>query len=176
MKQEHLIFIILLIAAAVVLGTTFGIVNGYMTVVVQQKLNTESKTTDKQGVSAASAQEKEKEKAASEKTSAPAEKEQTTDTGTVSTPETVDPNHPSTTIDYNNAPVGESPANRTLTAAETEQVAGMFIELGYPKGDLTENIKSFQKKNGITVTGKLDEITLGNLIQQVTVKRAKKIS
>lgn len=151
MKQGNVLFIIIVVAAAMVLGTTFGIVNSYKHIanaqkaLVKQSGNETSQTKDKTETS--------------EPTSTPADKESSLSSSEETKVSSVD-----------------GSGNFTvLSPTETSDIQHMLASLGHSDPQLKASVKSFQNANKIEVTGVLDNTTLETVIQQFTLQKAQAI-
>lgn len=145
MKQENVIFLILVLAAAVVLGTTFGIINGYLTLAVHQKSlpaipsddSTFNDYTDPSNENKQSAHpQKEECQIASSKA-----------------------------LHNGNQDI-------FLTPLEIREIQGMLAQMGYSHSNWSQSIRLFQEQNNINATGILDNSTLDSIINQITLKKA----
>lgn len=148
MRQDHLIFLALVIAAAVVLGTTFGIVNAYKDIKTLPEVRTlpahKSPAQDK---------------SSDQKTQTQASPRETTSLAILVTGDDMD-----------------SSSSMILTMTETAELREMLNELGYDATNITGAIQTFQKNNGIQKSGQLDQVTIDKMIKQVTLKKVKTLA
>lgn len=148
MRQDHLIFLALVIAAAVVLGTTFGIVNAYKDIKTLPEVRTlpahKSPAQDK---------------SSDQKTQTQASPRETTSLAILVTGDEMD-----------------SSSSMILTMTETAELREMLNELGYDATNITGAIQTFQKNNGIQKSGQLDQVTIDKMIKQVTLKKVKTLA
>ncbi|MGE5397003.1 MAG: hypothetical protein ACM3MK_05640 [Chitinophagales bacterium] len=157
MKQDQYVFFLLVLAAAIVLGTTFGVVNSYLTIHSNPNLNHVLKQ------------------------STPT-KSSTMETSSKTSSESV----PEIKIDLQNEPqiesetstyeTGDNEQSYVLTANEADEVRFMLSELGYSKSDLNDNISSFRKDHKMSESKSLDQNTLDLIIQHVTFKKAQALA
>lgn len=148
MKQENAIFLILVLAAAVVLGTTFGIINGYLTLAVHQKSlptvpSEDSIFTDYANPSSENKQSAEPKKEAQESQMASIE-----------------------VLHKENQHI-------ILTPLEVREIQGMLAQMGCSHSNWSQSIRLFQQQNDIKATGILDYTTLDSIINQITLKRTQ---
>ncbi|MGE5415825.1 MAG: hypothetical protein ACM3UZ_03535 [Acidobacteriota bacterium] len=149
MKQENIIFIALIVAAAVVLGTTIGVANSYSTI---KELKIEHKTPVKtQDKDSSDTENEKKADEAAKKTEAEAAKtiaDTSSETGTAN----------------------------TLTSAEAREINRMLAQLGYEQKDITNSVRSYQTGNNIKATGQIDGSTLESIVREVTLKKAQALT
>lgn len=148
MKRENFIFIALILAAAVVLGTTFGIVQSFLVV---RELKTEQKAPAK-------TQDKE-----------------SSDTDQKQTDEADKKTEDKAAVTVEDTSSGTGTAN-TLTSAEVGEINRMLAQLGYGQKDIADSIKSFQTGNNMQVTGKIDETTLESIVRETTLRKARALA
>lgn len=148
MRQDHLIFLALVIAAAVVLGTTFGIVNAYKDIKTLPEVRTlpahKSPAQDK---------------SSDQKTQTQASPRETSSLAILVTGDDMD-----------------SSSSMILTMTETAELREMLNELGYDATNITGAIQTFQENNGIQKSGQLDQVTIDKMIKQVTLKKVKTLA
>lgn len=148
MRQDHLIFLALVIAAAVVLGTTFGIVNAYKDIKTLPEVRTlpahKSPAQDK---------------SSDQKTQTQASPRETSSLAILVTGDEMD-----------------SSSSMILTMTETAELREMLNELGYDATNITGAIQTFQENNGIQKSGQLDQVTIDKMIKQVTLKKVKTLA
>ncbi|MGE5421819.1 MAG: peptidoglycan-binding domain-containing protein [Ignavibacteriales bacterium] len=151
MKQGNVLFIIIVVAAAMVLGTTFGIVNSYKHIANAQKAlvkQSGSKTDQTKDTTEIS-----------EPTSTPTDKESSISSSEETKVSSVD--------DSGNFTV--------LSPTETRDIQHMLASLGHSDPQLKASVSSFQSANKIKATGVLDNTTLETVIQQFTLQKAQAI-
>lgn len=151
MKQGNVLFIIIVVAAAMVLGTTFGIVNSYKHIANAQKAlvkQSGSKTDQTKDTTETS-----------EPTSTPTDKESSISLSEETKVSSVD--------DSGNFTV--------LSPTETRDIQRMLASLGHSDPQLKASVSSFQSANKIKATGVLDNTTLETVIQQFTLQKAQAI-
>jgi hypothetical protein len=135
----------LLLAAAMVLGTTFGILNSYLDACAWQKEHVQKKTPPppaqqfKQPV----------------KNSAQNQPAQTT----AST--------------YQTSPSSDSGNVVQLSPVETAEIVEMFHELGYQQSTFSQKVSVYQKSNNLAANGALDNTTLDLALKQLTIQKAR---
>ncbi|MGE5370908.1 MAG: peptidoglycan-binding domain-containing protein [Solirubrobacterales bacterium] len=172
MKQEHIIFLVLVVAAAVVLGTTFGIINGYTNIIVEQKLNQPKTQEHKEDLPIV-----EQKSGTAGTVYKPATSKPKTETAKPSeeTSKPVETHSRSTVPEGGTAVHGiaSDGADYVLSSSEAAEVHQMLVKLGYSNASLTEAIRSFQQQNGMPATGKLDEPTLDTIVQRTTLLKAR---
>lgn len=153
LKQENILFIVLLVAAAIVLGTTIGIINNMHYLVKHTAKTKTSQVTPvvhpDQPAAAKNAPTAEKK---------PVEESPSVDAATRA----------------ENMEAAKS--NHILTPTEVSEIVSMLKELGYNDATLNASVRAFQHQNQITTNGTLDNETLEQIIQELTLKKARALA
>ncbi|NLU48954.1 MAG: peptidoglycan-binding protein [Syntrophomonadaceae bacterium] len=147
MRKGGTVFLILVVSAAVMAGTTLGLVRNwqYLTTPRVQK-EPIPEVTESHPVPSETG------------TEAPVTRQQFP---AVASSET----GPLTGADQN--------LSLILTREEVQEINSMLLELGYSSTSLTEGLKEFQRQNRLIVSGYVDGPTLQALVRQLTLKRVR---
>lgn len=158
MRKEYMIFLVLILAAAVVAGSAIGFINNFNTIMHQVKtLNSQADSPGVAETPSDPAKEYDKVPVASP----PA------DTGTDAAPAATDASASSATD-------SDDQDLKMITSAEKQQIIGMLQSLGLPADqDFPGAVKQFQQEMSLPVTGTLDAQTLHALIDETTRQRAR---
>jgi len=144
MKKEYLVFFVLLVAVAMVMGSTFAIVSALQTYKAQQtKQPAKPLATIEQANS---------------------ETERTAAVSRVSR---------ESRYISSNPPARDDSSSSKLTPFETREVKRMLNELGYTKETLSHSLKAFQEEHQLTNTGILDSVTLDSIINMLSLTKAR---
>lgn len=173
-KTEHFIFLVLVLAAAVVVGSTMGILSNYKYISHQVKVNAQLQE----------AQEKQKELAKHSKATIASENESANSTqnntsyqnSANSSNESKDSGETNTQASSTASSVKVAANDNSLmvlSQAEQQQIESMLDSVDVSKdADYGNRIRSFQEKHALSVTGILDSSTLSTLIQQAKLQKA----
>ena len=146
MKRENVIFLILVFAAAIVFGTTFGIINGYLDTVSKhpsKKPSIEHRQND--------------DSPAVKETSKPEEAQNAIPAGSAAS--------------SMGTGQGSGASVMPLTATEAREIAGMLLQLGYRCPSLGSAVEAYQRDHGLAATGIIDNATLASVLRQLALKK-----
>ena len=150
MKKEHFSFLIFILAAAVVTGTTLGVFTNFKYISQQSKIRlqenqaVESKTSELNNSS--------------------------------STNQTLTTNNESGSTSTNQQLAANGTTDTTVmivSQAEKDEIDVMLNAVEKNNGtDYSARVRSFQEKNALPITGVMDSQTLNALINQATIQRS----
>ncbi len=155
LKKGNFFFLVFLLAAAVILGSTVGLISN-INYIVKTEMNKEKPTSSK----------------AEEETVAEPES---------TSPETT----PQADYAYNNLETSDPPAQSVSPSADPNQIdigdeerqllKEMLYNLGMKEtDDFNAFVRAFQNKNSLQATGNIDYSTLNAIIQQSTLQEVSK--
>jgi len=168
-KTEHFFFLVLVLAAAIVVGSTMGILLNmkYITQAVKNnaQIELEQAQQEKQG------QTSETDQAVANgnntKIQSTPNSQQSASTTHSSSVVESDSKAPSVTVAANNSSL------MVISRQEQQQIETMLETVDNSQGvDYCSRIKNFQEKNSLSITGILDSPTLNALIYQVKLQKA----
>ena len=152
-RKGNFFFLIFLLAAAVVLGSTVGLISNINYIVHKTEMVKEHSTSSKA----------EEETVTEPEAASP---EATPQADTASNLEPSAPTTQSAAIDPNQVDIGDH---------ERQLLKEMLYDLGMSEtDDFNDFVRSFQNKNNLKATGNIDYLTLNAIIQQSTMQEVSK--
>ncbi|NLW44539.1 MAG: peptidoglycan-binding protein [Syntrophomonadaceae bacterium] len=148
MKREHVVFFVLLVAAAMVMGSTVAIVSALTNYKVQQ---TKIPVNSQSNLEISTSEDENKIAQAENNTAESGE----------------------SIYVSGNIPVSGNASSSKLTPIETREVKRMLKELGHSKPTFSQSLKSFQEENQLANTGILDSVTLDSMINRLSLNKAR---
>lgn len=153
-KKGNFFFLVFLLAAAVVLGSTVGLISNINYIVHKNEMNKQKSTSQ-------------------------AEEENITEPVKISPPTASPENKASSNLESNVTPVQpSSPVNPNqidIGDEERHLLKEMLYNLGMKDTDDFNNfVRAFQNKNSLQATGNIDYPTLNAIIQQSTMQQVSK--
>lgn len=147
MKKEYVFFLVLVLAAAIVTGSTIGIVNN-LDIILGHNHNADNVLASSDNL--------------------PIEKRVAQNNNSD------DVSNISRSAASRNSNIATPDATELMLVSqqEQEQIVDMLKYLGMPEGaDYSEFIRQFQQTHSLKPTGNLDSITLDTVIRQVTINK-----
>jgi hypothetical protein len=175
MKREYFWFFVLILAAAMVVGFTLGVMLNFK-YISQQIIATQKQQAAQEAYAriqpSGSALE-------SEITSSTAEKSSTTTQATTTQTNNTQTSANAKQQTSTSVPSGQSSSNTSedklmiVSPAEKQEIEAMFNTAGIPANqDYSQRVRSFQETIGLPSTGIMDSQTLQTLIKITTVHKA----
>lgn len=153
MKQSTFFFLVLILAASVVTGSTLGVASNFALIKSTAQNQNQSVTNN-----ASINKSVPKQSSAADKTAQANKKtDATVQTASASSDD-------------------KSTELMVVTPEESAQITSMLVKLGMTGDDSDQFVKQYQESHGIQPTGNIDSVTLNSIINDVKLQRAHELT